>query len=203
MSNREPSPPAAPATLPDGNRDLILSGVWVAKPLVSDEAFPEALVLTAADRRLASKLRTPVRLCRRRIGAHVVELLLERGEDRSVDLSLRIPTAPTQFKDPYILMEAEAGNTREVGVREVQFHLQGRLGEDEIGGADWAGFFAAAARKLEALRGRKGTGAKRAPARKTARAKGRATARKALARKGPARKRAAPRRKVARRTRGR
>jgi hypothetical protein len=218
MSNREPSPPPAPATLPDGNRDLILSGVWVAKPLVSDDAFPEALVLTAADRRLASKLRTPARLCRRRIGAHVVELLLERGEDRSVDLSLRIPTAPTQFKDPYILMEAEAGNTREVGVREVQFHLQGRLTDAEIGGADWAGLFAAAARTLEALRGRKGAAARRAPARKAARsmgrAKGRAVARKArpesgakkgrrTARKPPPRSRAGQRRKPAARGRRR
>jgi hypothetical protein len=192
MASRDPSPTPAPV-LPDGNRDLILSGVWVAKPLVSHEAFPEALVLTAADRRLASRLQKPVRLCRRRIGAHAVELLLERGEDRSVDLSLRIPTAPTQFKDPYILMEAEGGNTREVGVREVQFHLQGRLDDRDIAGADWAGFFRAAARKLEALRGggKKGGGARRAPARKAAGTSGRAKKR-TPPRNAPARKRAAP-----------
>jgi hypothetical protein len=194
MAHPDPSPSPAP-TLPDGNRDLILSGVWVAKPLLAEDAFPEALVLTAADRRLASKLRAPVRLCRRRIGAHAVELLLERGEDRSVDLSLRIPTAPTQFKDPYILMEAEPGNTREVGLREVQFHLQGRVPEADVRAADWAGFFAAAARKLEALRGAKGARPKRAPARKPPAKKGRGKTR-AAARKVPARKRAAPRRKA-------
>jgi hypothetical protein len=189
---RDPGPAPAPVTLPDGNRDLILSGVWVAKPLLSHEAFPETLVLTAADRRLASKLGTAVCLCRRRVGAHAVELLLERGEDRSVGLSLRIPTAPTQYKDPYILMEAEGGNTREVGVREVQFHLQGRLEERDIAAADWAGFFAAAARKLEALRGgrkaAKATRARQAPAK--GRAKGRRPARKATPpRKGAARRR--------------
>ena len=165
---------------------LILSGVWVARPLVPVDAFPEALVLTAADRRLARRLAKAACLCRRRIGAHVVELLLERGEDRSVDLSLRIPTAATQFKDPYILMEAEGGNTREVGVREVQFHLQGRLDEADVAGADWAGFFAAAARKLGALRGRKAAGARRAPAPRAAQAKG--------GRGGGRRRRARPRR---------
>lgn len=202
MAPRDPTPPPAPATLPDGNRDLILSGVWVAKPFLAEDAFPEALVLTAADRRLAARLRAPVVLCRRRFGAHAVELLLERGEDRSVDLSLRIPTAPTQFKDPYILMEAEPGNTREVGVREVQFHLQGRVAEAEVRGADWAGFFAAAARKLEALRGGKRAGGKRAAARKAA-GKKRRTRSRAAPRKAPARKRAAPRRKGAARGRRR
>jgi hypothetical protein len=188
-----PALPASPAaTLPDGNRDLILSGVWLARPFLADDAFPAALVLTAADRRLAPRLRSPVVLCRRRIGAHAVELLLERGEDRTVDLSLRIPTAPTQFKDPYILMEAEPGNTREVGVREVQFHLQGRVPEADVRAADWAGFFAAAARKLEALRGAKpASGGKR-------------TGKRAAARK-PARRTPARRRKAAARpaTRGR
>ncbi len=207
MAQRDPSPLPPPATPPDGDRDLILSGVWVARPLVPVDAFPEALVLTAADRRLARRLAKAACLCRRRIGAHVVELLLERGEDRSVDLSLRIPTAATQFKDPYILMEAEGGNTREVGVREVQFHLQGRLDEADVAGADWAGFFAAAARKLEAVRGRgargaapgrKAGGARRAPARKAARTKGRTKRRAAVAREAPARKRAAPRRKASR-----
>mgnify|MGYP003546832421 CR=1 FL=1 len=131
---------------------------------------------------LASRLATPVRLCRRRFGVHVVELLLERGEDRSVDLSLRIPTAQSQFKDPYILMEAEPGNTREVGVREFQFHLQGRLTEGDIAGADWPGYFAAAARKLESLRaGKRGAKARKAAPR----------------RKAPVRKKAASRRKPA------
>jgi hypothetical protein len=91
-------------------------------------------------------------------------------------------------------MEAEPGNTREVGVREVQFHLQGRVPEADVRGADWGGFFAAAARKLEALRG-----GKRAPARK--RAANRRGARKgAAARKRPARKTAARRRKRAARS---
>lgn len=173
-------PPPVPGAAPDGTKDTLRSGVWVAKPFVSEEAFPLALVLTDADRKLARKLAKPVCLCRRKVGQHVVELLLERGEDRSVDLSLRIPTAENQFKDPYILMEAEPGNTREVGVREFQFHLQGRLTEGDVAGADWAGYFAAAARRLESLRG----------------ARRRATARKAAARKKrPARRAKAPARR--------
>jgi hypothetical protein len=145
----------------------------VAKPFLSTEAFPEALLLTAADARLASKLPRPACLFRRRVGPHVVELLLERGEDRSVDLALRIPTAESQFKDPYILMEAEDGNTREVAVREVQFHLQGRIPDAEVAAADWAGFFASAARKLAAMRPKRKAAAKkrRAPARGRVRAK--------------------------------
>jgi len=169
------SPPLDPGAALDGTRETLRSGVWVARPFVSVDAFPEALVLTAADRRLASKLAKAVPLCRRRVGAHVVELLLERGEDRSVGLSLRIPTAENQFKDPYILMEAEPGNTREIGVREFQFHLQGRLTEGDIAGADWPAYFATAARKLEALRAGKRRGAParkpKAPAKRTARRK--------------------------------
>src|SRR5512138_1582289 len=110
MANPTPPPPASLDNAPDGNRELILSGMWVAKPFVAIEAFPEALVLTAADRKLASKLRAPACLCRRSFGAHEVEILVARGEDRSVALSLRIPTAANQFKDPYLLMEAEPGN---------------------------------------------------------------------------------------------
>jgi len=155
MSDPLASTPPGPGAAPDGTKDTIRSGVWVAKPFVPVEVFPEALVLTGEDRKLASKLAAPARLSRRRFGAHVVELLVERGEDRSVGLSLRIPTAVNQFKDPYILMEAEPGNTREVGVREFQFHLQGRLSEGDIAGADWSGYFSAAARKLESLRGGK------------------------------------------------
>lgn len=171
----DPIPPPAfdPGFAPDGTRETLRSGVWVAKPFVSVDAFPEALVLVEADRRLASKLATPARLCRRRVGPHAVELLLERAEDRTVALSLRIPTAENQFKDPYVLMEAEAGNTREIGVREFQFHLQGRLTEGDIAGADWPAYFAAAARKLESLREGK---RRAAAARKTiARRKARAT----------------------------
>ncbi len=145
-----------PGAAPDGTRDTLRSGVWVARPFVSVEAFPEALVLVEKDRRLASRLASPVCLCRRRVGPHTVELFLERGEDRSVGLSLRIPTAENQFKDPYLLMEAEAGNTREIGVREFQFHLQGRLADRDVSGADWPAYFAAAGRKLESLRGGKG-----------------------------------------------
>ena len=171
-------PPPAPGAAPDGDQEHIRSGIWVAKPFFAVEAFPESLVLTAADVRLAAKLRDPAILCRRRIGRHVVELLLERGEDRSVDLALRIPTAENQFKDPYILMEAEDGNGREVAVREFQFHLQGRLDEAEIAAADWPGFFAEAARKLEALRPR------RAGARPKGRGKRKASAKRAPARRG-------------------
>jgi hypothetical protein len=191
-------PPTDPGAAPDGTRDTLRSGVWVAKPFVAEEAFPQALVLTEADRRLARRLAKPLCLCRRKVGQHVVELLLERGEDRSVDLSLRIPTAENQFKDPYILMEAEPGNTREVGVREFQFHLQGRLTEGDVAGADWAGYFAAAARRLESLRG-----ARRAkPARKAAASGKRASRRaKATVRRGkaPARRRKAPARRTKKR----
>ncbi|HEY6003972.1 MAG TPA: hypothetical protein VIV57_13935 [Anaeromyxobacter sp.] len=174
MPDPSRTPRLEPGSAPDGDHDLLRSGVWVAKPFVAAEAFPEALVLTEADRRLARRLASPVRLCGKRVGAHVVELLLERAEDRTVTLSLRIPTAENQFKDPYVLMEAEPGNTREIGVREFQFHLQGRLTEGDVAGADWAGYFAAAARKLEALRGgeRNGRpGRKPAPARKAPRAR--------------------------------
>lgn len=178
-------PPLDAGAAPDGTRDTLRSGVWVAKPFVSVEAFPETLVLTGADRKLASKLVEPVRLCRRRFGAHLVEMLLERGEDRSVGLCLRIPTAENQFKDPYILMEAEPGNTQEVGVREFQFHLQGRLTEGDIAGADWTGYFAAAARKLDALRvaGRRKKATQVKKARKAKKARG--------ARKAPPRRRTA------------
>ncbi len=195
MANPTPPPPAPLDTAPDGNRELILSGVWVAKPFVAIEAFPEALVLVAADRRLAPKLRSPVCLCRRTFGAHDVELLLARGEDRSVGLSLRVPTAANQFKDPYLLMEAEPGNTREVGVRELQFHLQGRIAPDALAGADWAGYLAEAARALDALRAAKArTAPKARPARKPARRK--------KAPSKPAR-RASPRAKKPARRRGR
>ena len=65
---------------------------------------------------------------------------------------MRIPTAANQFKEPYILLEAEAGNSREDAVREVNFHLIGRVSEDEAARADWASFFRTAATKLEDLR---------------------------------------------------
>lgn len=186
--------PLDPGAALDGTRETLRSGIWVARPFLSVDAFPEGLVLTEADRRLASKLARPVALRRSRVGQHVVELLLERGGDRSVGLSLRIPTAENQFKDPYILMEAEAGNTREIGVREVQFHLQGRLTEGDIAGFDWPGFLQAAARKLASLRGgkprakpgRKGS----RPARKAVRAgKAAPRARKKVVRRKPARRR--------------
>jgi hypothetical protein len=101
------------------------------------------------------------------MGPHVVELLVERAEDRTVALSLRIPTAENQFKDPYVLMEAEPGNTRDIGVRELQFHLQGRLSDRDVVSADWKGYLASAARKLESLRG--AARRRKAPARKAAR----------------------------------
>ncbi len=164
MANSPTPSPLPPGSAPDGNHDLIVSGMWVAKPFVAIEAFPEALVLTEADRRLAPRLAAPVCLSRHRFGDHVVELLLGRGEDRTVGLSMRIPTAANQFKDPYLLMEAEPGNTREVGVREFQFHLQGRLTDADLAAADWAAYFAAAAKRLDALRGAKGGAARKAKA---------------------------------------
>jgi hypothetical protein len=162
MANLTPPRSLPPGSAPDGNREQIVSGMWVAKPFVAIDAFPEALVLTEADRRLAPRLGAPVCLSRRSFGAHVVELLLGREEDRTVALSLRIPTAANQFKEPYLLMEAEPGNTREVGVREIHFHLQGRLDDAALAAADWAGYLAAAARKLEAVRAAK----RRRPARR-------------------------------------
>src|SRR5512144_152631 len=93
--------PLPAGSAPDGNHDQIVSGMWVAKPFVAIEAFPEVLVLTARDRKLAPRLSAPVCLSRQRFGAHLVELLLARGEDRSVGLSLRLPTAANQFKAPY------------------------------------------------------------------------------------------------------
>src|SRR5512138_1622546 len=185
MANPTPPPPASLDNAPDGNHDLIVSGMWVARPFVAIEAFPEALVLTAADRKLAPRLRAPVCLCRRSFGAHEVELLLARGEDRSVALSLCVPTAANQFRDPYLLMEAEPGNTREVGVREIQFHLQGRISEADLAGADWAGYLADAARELEALRARKSRATPRKPAARKPAARKRA-GRKPVARKAPA-----------------
>jgi hypothetical protein len=200
MTTPTPPPPLPlpPGSAPDGNRDLIVSGMWVAKPFVAIDAFPEALVLTAADRKLASKVAAPVCLARRAFGAHVVELLVARGEDRSVALSLRVPTAANQFKEPYLLMEAEPGNTREVGVREIQFHLQGRLDPDQLAAADWPAYLGAAARKLEALRGakrarkkgpprraasRKRTGSRKPAAVKRARAGAKAVRKKRRARR--------------------
>ncbi len=174
MNTPVPRSPLPPGSAPDGNRDLIVSGMWVAKPFVAIDAFPESLVLTEADRKLAPALREPVCLCRRRFGLHVVELLLARGEDRSVALSLRVPTAANQFKDPYLLMEAEPGNAREVGVRELQFHLQGRLAEADLAQADWPEYLAAAARKLERLR----AAGKRAPAKAAKAPKRKASRRK-------------------------
>ncbi len=78
--------------------------------------------------------------------------MLEGGGGEGVALSLRIPTAPNQYKDPYVLMEAEAGNSSDVALKEFHFHLQGRLTPEEIGSADWFSFFKAAAKKLGALR---------------------------------------------------
>ncbi len=163
MANPLTPAPLPAGSAPDGNQDQLVSGMWVAKPFVAIDAFPEALVLTEGDRRVAPRLRAPLCLARRRFGAHVVELLLARGEDRSVGLSLRSPTAANQFKEPYLLMEAEPGNTREVGVREIHFHLQGRLDDAALAAADWTGYLASAARKLEALRSARRRPAARKP----------------------------------------
>lgn len=186
MANRSTPTPLPPDAAPDGNHDQIVSGMWVAKPFVAIEAFPEALVLTEADRRLAPRLAAPVLLARGRFGAHAVELLVARGEDRSVGLALRIPTAANQFKEPYLLMEAEPGNTREVGVREIHFHLQGRLDDAALAAADWANYLGAAARKLERLRSarrRSASKAARPAARKSAARKPAGRGRRSAARR--------------------
>lgn len=142
---------AAPA--PDGDRDELKSGRWPTQSIIPVEAFPDGLVLRASDRNLAPSLAVPVRLADVRVGRHRVELLLGATHD-AVDLSMRVPTASNQFKDPYIIMEAEEGNSPEVAVREIHFHLLGRTSERDVARVDWEVFFARALTALERLRAR-------------------------------------------------
>jgi hypothetical protein len=171
-SSHDPVPTSTTPEAPDGSNELLRSGVWPATQTIRVVGFPHELVLAGTDRDLHSRLKAPVTLARKKMGTQVVELLLEAGEDHSVSLSMRVPTAPNQFKDPYILMEAEQGNSSDVALREFHFHLQGRLSEQEIARADWKAFFASAVKKLQAFRTGKrkpASKSKKAPARKKAR----------------------------------
>ncbi len=146
---------------------MLKSGIWPATQTIPIVQFPHELVLTGSDRALAPRLKAPAILARKKVGTQVVELLVEAGADGSVALSMRVPTAPNQFKDPYILMEAEPGNSSEVALKEFHFHLQGRISALALPRADWRTFFAGAVKKLEALRGR-GKRATRPAARRSA-----------------------------------
>jgi len=137
----------------DGNRNTLQSGQWAAQPAISADAFPEKLVLTRQDTRLAPKGASEIILASMNIGEHQVELILGEADSDLAMLAVRIPTAANQFKDPYIVMESEQGNTRADAVREIDFHLRGRISEDEVRSADWNSFFRLAADKVEGLRG--------------------------------------------------
>ena len=79
------------------------------------------------------------------------------------------------------------------GVKVGVIHLQGRVSEADLAGADWAGYLADAARELDALRAARSRAAPRKAApRKAARAKG-------ASRKAPRAKKATPRKRRARR----
>jgi hypothetical protein len=145
------SAPPAPAGPADGDAETLKSGRWALHQAIPQEAFPSTLLLRSADTVLAETAPGECVLTRTQMGSQTVELLLRAGE-AGVDLCIRVPTAANQYKEPYILMEAEDGNTREDAVREVQFHLQGRVADEEVARADWADIFRKAAMKLEALR---------------------------------------------------
>ena len=142
------------ANAPDGNHEELKSGKWSTQTTIPPETFPQDLVLRATDRRLCARIPEPVVLGSVKVGKHRMELLLSGGND-TVDLSMRVPTATNQFKDPYIIMEAEAGNTAEVAVREIHFHLLGRASEAEIARTDWRSFFAGALEALNNVRGKR------------------------------------------------
>ena len=144
---------AVPAA-PDGDHDTLKSGKWAALQSISIEHFPQALLLTAQDKALSAHVHKELVLSSVKVGPHLVELLLCSAGKDLVDLSLRVPTAKNQFKDPYILMEAEAGNSREDAVREIEFHLRGRVSDKDLSAMNWASVLAAASTKLEALRKR-------------------------------------------------
>src|SRR5256885_4613491 len=121
---------------PDGDHLTLLSGRWPTEQKLRPEDFPPALVLTEADRALASRIGLGRVLVSTRVGAELFELLLTSGPD-GIALAMQVPTAPNQFKQPYILMEAESGNQREEVVRDVQFHLMGRVTEEALLSTDW------------------------------------------------------------------
>jgi hypothetical protein len=147
---REPGP--AEKAL-DGNKETLDSGHWPTQTSIPAESFPPSLLLVAADKALARHAQSGAVLASAKVGKHKVELLLNAGE-HAVDLSLRVPTAANQYKEPYIIMEAEGGNSREDAVREINFHLKGRVPDADVAGADWRAFFKEAAAKLDALRKR-------------------------------------------------
>jgi hypothetical protein len=143
---------AEAAKAPDGNKETLESGHWPTLTSISTEAFPPSLILGSADRSSLGRLnQSQLLLASAKVGKHKVELLLNASE-HAVDLSLRVPTAPNQYKEPYIILEAEAGNSREDAVREIHFHLKGRVPDADVAGADWRGFFGAASAKLDSLR---------------------------------------------------
>jgi hypothetical protein len=170
---------------PDGSSELLKSGLWPATQAIPIVTFPHELVLTGTDRNLARHLKKPATLARKKMGKQVVELLLESGGDGSVSLSMRVPTAPTQFKEPYLLMEAEGGNSHEVALKEFYFHLQGRLSEKEVAEGKWLAFFKGAASRLKTIRARATPGSSRAKQRRPATKKRRPAGR----RNTPSRKR--------------
>src|SRR5439155_13014211 len=96
----DPSPkPTEPNAAPDGTKETLRSGIWAAGHPIPEACWPGELILTAADKSLSRKVKDSVVLAKQKMGAHVVEMLLERGEDKTIDLALRIPTAENQFKD--------------------------------------------------------------------------------------------------------
>jgi hypothetical protein len=139
---------------PDGTRDVLRSGTWSVNPLIPVESFPESLLLTEKDVYLTPEGTPEVVLAAAHVGGHLVELLLCDSDTDAVVFAIRIPTAANQFKEPYIVMEAEHGNSREDAVREIDFHLQGRIHEREVRATAWKEIFRTAADKLEGLRGR-------------------------------------------------
>jgi hypothetical protein len=155
----EPSPQSSPIggcadePAPDGNHEVLRSGKWNAAPAIPVMAYPQDLVLGEADNHLTPRGAKEVVLVSARLGRHRVELLLTDGDTAAVGLAVRIPSAANQFKEPYIVMESEQGNTREDAVREIDFHLRGRIPAPEVAAVDWKTVFGAAASKLNALRG--------------------------------------------------
>ncbi len=137
---------------PDGNAEQLKSGKWATHQTIPVKAFPAELLLGDGDARLYGRVSEQIVLAQTRVGAHQVELLLWASGPKAVGLGLRIPTAPNQYKEPYLLMEAESGNTEEEAVREINFHLMGRVSEEDMGRVDWRAYFAGALKKLAALR---------------------------------------------------
>ncbi len=138
---------------PDGDVDVLKSGKWATHQSIPAEAFPAELLLVEGDDHLYGHAAEQTLLASVPAGEHCVELLLWASSPKGVGLGLRIPTARNQYKEPYLLMEAESGNTAEEAVREINFHLLGRVAEEQVLRVDWAAFFGEAARTLRTLRG--------------------------------------------------